>query len=75
MLQHFKDKTEEPVLPRYRKARKRLDDGSHPHTFEDPKSYFRQQYFESLETLTGEIKQRFNQKGMDKILAIDRYFD
>ena len=47
----------------------------HTHIFEDQKIYFRQQYFESLVTLTGEIKRQFNQKGMDKILAIDRYFD
>ncbi len=38
----------EPLLPRYRRAPARLDDGTQPHRFSDPKAYYRHQYFVSL---------------------------
>ena len=51
-----KDKTEPPTLPRCRKAPKRADDvSSGPmHRFDSPADLFRQQYFEVMESLSGE---------------------
>ena len=54
----------EPALPRKRKAPTRYEVGSsvghHPGT---PKEYFRQHYFECLDTVVSCIRDRFNQPG------------
>ena len=49
-----KDLTFDPVLPHQRRPPKRIDSGSASHVFSDPKSYFRKQYFEVLDTVTSE---------------------
>ena len=61
----------EPKLPRYRKQPKRFE-GSSPHQFDTPKSYFRQVYFESCDLLIGELKSRFEQSSIEPVLAIER---
>lgn len=63
VLAEANDKTEPPVLPRYRHAPKRLDDGSQPHRFTSPEEFYRQHYFQVMESLSGEITKRFEQKG------------
>ena len=54
----------EPTLPRKRKAPSRFEVGSgvghHPAT---PKEYFRQHYFECLDTIVSCIRDRFDQPG------------
>ena len=54
-------KTEEPVLPRCRRAPKRLDGGAAPAQFGTVKEYYRQQYYELLDLLIGELDSRFDQ--------------
>eukprot|EP00731_Ephydatia_muelleri_P006192 Em0003g440a len=52
----------EPVLPRYRKAPQRYDDGA-PHVqFSDPRSFYRQKYFEACDLLIQELHDRFGQE-------------
>ena len=40
--------TDETVLPRYRKAPRRLDDGAQPHRYNSQKDRYRHAYFWSL---------------------------
>ena len=58
----------EPVLPRYRKAPQRYDDGA-PHVqFSDPRSFYRQKYmyFEACDLLIQELHDRFGQREVMK---------
>ena len=58
-LLESRDLTSEPVLPRYRRLPKRVDDGS-------------QQYFEAIDKVKGEISSRFQQKrGMPVAAALE----
>lgn len=66
-----KDLTDEPSLPRYRRAPKRLDDGSNPHRYDNPKDYFKQQFFEALEQAVGTLENRFEQKNMTIVKEIE----
>ena len=54
----------EPILPRKRKAPKRHDDGSaYPEFFDDPKPFYRQQFYEALDLVITGINARFDQPG------------
>ena len=46
------------MLPRYRRAPLRYDDGSPQYTFSDPRSFYRQKYFESCDLLVQELNDR-----------------
>ena len=48
--------TDEPLLPRYEKRPKRLDEGVAPYRYESPKERYRHIYFEVLELIKGEIE-------------------
>ena len=50
-----KEYTDDPVLPRYKRIPKCVDDGAQPHRFTDVHDYYRAQYFEVLDILIGEI--------------------
>ena len=70
-LLESRDLTSEPVLPRYRRLPKRVDDGSQQHKYNDPKAIYRQHYFEAIE-VKGEISSRFQQKrGMPVAAALE----
>ena len=58
--------TNPPVLPRFRRPPRQPCDGSTPaHRFATPQDYFRKQYYEVLDIVTGQLEQRFKQaKGM-----------
>ena len=60
-----------PHLPRYRRAPARLDDGSAPHQFDSPRSYYRSQYFQACDLLIGELEERFDQKELQPVLAME----
>ena len=70
VLEESKDLTSEPLLPRYRRMPKRLDVGSEAHRYEDAKSLHKQQYFEAMETVKGEIDKRFHQERGMQIAAV-----
>ena len=57
------DLTNAPALPCYRKAPSCPGkDGDSGHRFEGPLEYFRQQYFEAIDVLVGQLKDRFEQR-------------
>ena len=68
-----KDLTGEPVLPRQRCPPRRLDDGAEPHLFRDPQSLFRVYYFEAIDFVLEELKQRFAQtRGMPLAAMVEK---
>ena len=71
-VKNAEGKTEPPTLSRYRKAPKRTDDISWgpTHRFDSPGDLFRQQYFEVMENLSGELTRRFEQNGLHLISLI-----
>lgn len=61
------------MLPRQRRAPRRLDSGSVGHTFDSTTAYFRKQYFEALDAVSGELKNRFQQeRGMPVAAALEQ---
>ena len=64
--------TDEPVLPRKRKAPKRMDDGAEPHAFDTPRDYHKQLYFEMLDVVCNEISRRFNQKDLNVVIDMEK---
>ena len=55
---------EEPQLPRRRRIPKRFDDGTSAGDFHStPKEYYRQHYYEAIDTITTCITDRFDQPG------------
>ena len=55
---------QEPQLPRKRKTPRRSDDGSTEGEFPDnPKMFYRQQYYEALDLIISSINDRFDQPG------------
>ena len=68
-----KDLTDNPALPRQRRPPQRLGTGETAHTFNSPELYFRQQYFEVLDIVGGELKNRFQQeRGMPVAAALEK---
>ena len=65
--------TNDPVLPRYKRPPKRLDDGSAPHVFTSPQEYFRTKYFEALDFVENEISRRFDQSSLALPDAIENF--
>ena len=61
----------EPVLPRYRRAPRQYDDGSPQYTFSDPRSFYRQKYFESCDLLVQELKDQFFQRDVKPIITLE----
>ena len=73
VLCESKDLTDEPALPRPRRPPRRIDDGSSPHSFSDPKLLLRQVYFEALDITIQELKHRFDQtRGMPTAAALEK---
>ena len=62
---------DEPRLPRYTRPPRRIDDGSAPHQHSAPVDYFRQQYFEAIDTVRQTIEDRFNQKNFLVVRQIE----
>ena len=62
--QESENLTEEPTLPRYRRAPKRVDGGGSTHRYPNPIDRYRHIYFEALELATGEVKRRFDQEDL-----------
>ncbi len=55
---------QEPLLPRRRKTPRRFDDGNTEGEFpDDPKLFYRQQYYEALDLIISSINDRFDQPG------------
>ena len=65
--------TDDPVLPRYRRPPRHLDDGSAPHVFTSPKDYYRAKYFEALDFVENEVNRRFDQSSLALPDAIETF--
>ncbi|XP_035690920.1 zinc finger MYM-type protein 1-like [Branchiostoma floridae] len=63
---------DEPVLPRYRRQPRRLDDGSDPHRHACPKDFHRLVYFQACDLLIGELTERFNQEFLKPVVAMEK---
>ena len=63
--------TNEPCLPRQRKAPKRYDEGSQPHYFDCPKSRYRHSYYDILDLAAGEIERRFTHDDLKIVTQIE----
>ena len=71
LIKEAEDKTDEPKLPRHRRIPKRVDDGVSNHQHRTAKDYYRQQYFEVLDILLGEIEKRLNQTSLGILNEIE----
>ena len=70
-MEQSKNLASKPTLPRYRKCPRQLDDGEPNHHFEDPKTFFQQQYVEAIDFVYGDLKYRFQQeRGMPMEAAL-----
>lgn len=69
VLADSKDLTDDPKLPRKKRSpRDHNANGYHPQT---PKEYFKQQYFESLDILSHELRRRFKRESMSVLHKIE----
>lgn len=50
---------DQPSVPRYRRAPRRLDDGSDGYVFSSPEAYYRQQYAALIDTALGAVESRY----------------
>ena len=63
----------EPQLPRKRRAPKRYETGLAEAEFhEDPKSYYRQHYYEAFDLVINCIKERFDQPGYEVYCKLEK---
>ena len=75
VLESSKNLTDEPTLPRRHRVPARFEAGamnSH-HYPEDPKSHFRQQYFELIDLLDEQISRRFKQDNFDVARSLENF--
>ena len=71
-IQESRSLTEEPKLPRNRKLPRRIDHGSSaPHHHSCAKDRYRQIYYEAIDTVTEEVRRRFDQSDICLIREIE----
>ena len=63
--------TDEPFLPRYRRAPRRLDDGAQPHRYDSPEDRYRHIYFEVLDLASVEVDRRFDQSDLHVVMETE----
>lgn len=61
VVEAAKDLTDKPALPRQKRIPRRHNQGAENYHHTTPDEYFRQQYFEVLDTLISELTRRFSQ--------------
>ena len=66
-----KQYTDDSIIPRYKRPRKRFDGSSQPHYFTDVNEFYRIQYYEVLDLLIEEILRRFYQASLALPAAIE----
>ena len=65
----------EPVLPRRRKVPRRLTGDAEDHQDEDVAALYRRQYYETLDILVAQLKERFNQPSFAKVHAVEEVIE
>ena len=73
VLSSSEGKTDGPVLPRYRRRPRRLEDGDNPHRFATPEDMYRQIFFEVLDYSCGEIENRFTQSDLATVSSLETF--
>ena len=63
-VEEAKDCIEEPLLPRYRRPPKKIDDGEMPHSFKSAEDMIKMHYFYAMDLIWQEINDRFDQKSL-----------
>ena len=63
-VEEAKDCTEEPLLPRYRRPPKKIDDGEMPHSFKSAEDMIKMHYFYAMDLIWQEINDHFDQKSL-----------
>ena len=63
--------TDEPLLSPPRKAPRRLDGGANPHHHACPEDKYRQDYFEALDHVVGQIVKRFEQVDLSFVSEVE----
>ena len=63
--------TDEPILPRYRRIPRRIDEGALPHHYATPEDRYRHAYFKALEQACGEIEKRFDQSDLAIVCDVE----
>ena len=63
--------TEEPKLPRIRKAPRRIDHGSSPHIYACAKDMYRHAYYEALDLVSEEVERRFQQSDINTVKEVE----
>ena len=61
-----------PELPRCRCRPSRIDDGSMPHQYPNPKAFYRHIYYEACDLLSSEQEHRFQNQHISSVLAIEQ---
>lgn len=61
-----------PELPRCRCRPSRIDDGSMPHQYPNPKAFYRHIYYEACDLLSSELEHRFQNQHISSVLAIEQ---
>ena len=72
VVQSSQGLTDDPVLPRKRKAPRRIDEGADPHHPLNPENYHRQHYFEALDEVSNELSRRFDQQDIEIVAEMEK---
>lgn len=59
------------MLPRNKKVPRKIDSGAENHCYAFQSDYFRQQYYEVIDTLTGELARRFSEPSFSILEEIE----
>ncbi|CAF1145149.1 unnamed protein product [Didymodactylos carnosus] len=73
VIKEAKQLVNEPKLPRQRRAPKRYDEGSNPHTFNSSEDYFRNEYFEPIDIIINTLQKRFKQSTFSLLCKVEQF--
>ena len=60
-----------PVLPRQRQIPRRIDDGASHYVFNSVEEFYRKVYFQAIDSITGDLENRFQQEGFSIIRKVE----
>ena len=63
----------EPEIPRLRKAPKRYETNSSPHSYSSPQEYYRRIFYEVLDTAITAVEERFPSETMDFLKKVENF--
>ena len=60
-----------PELPKFRRHPSRIEDGSMPHKYPNPRALYRHIYYKACDLLSAELEHRFQNQHIPSVLAIE----